>query len=315
MARGFGQGNKQRKDHYRLGLKSVYIFASRQGLLFLLLLITTFITGTNYANNLILGLFFYLLSMWLVSAILTFLQLASLEISLEELSLAPVGGQVWATLAIQSHSSKASRQIHLKFLDSKTDKYGHNADDFTVLPSVKERILVKLPIQANKRGEISLPRLMIKSSYPLGVVQAWSYGAFASKAIVYPAPKACELPSKTNVGDDASGGDKVRMGQDDFERLDSYNEGESLARVSWSHMARGMGMLTKQFVDAVNINQVLDYYALAGEHEERLSALSYLVQNQPKGVSFRLILPSGAGAFGSGSAFVKACLIRLAKEP
>ncbi len=313
MARWFGQSNQQRKDYYRLGLKSVYIFASRQGLLFLLLLITTFITGTNYANNLILGLFFYLLSVWLVSAILTFLQLASLEISLEALSLAPVGGQVWATLAIQSHSSKASRQIYLKFLDNKVD--GYKSDDFTVLLSVKERILVKLPIQANKRGEISLPRLMIKSSYPLGILQAWSYAAFASKAIVYPAPKACELPSKTNIGDDSNGGDKVRMGQDDFERLDSYSEGESLARVSWSHLARGMGMLTKQFVDAVNINQVLDYYALAGEHEERLSALSYLVQNQPKGVSFRLILPSGAGAFGSGSAFVKACLICLAKEP
>ncbi|HEY4714741.1 MAG TPA: hypothetical protein VIH30_10950, partial [Aquirhabdus sp.] len=54
--------------------------------------------------------------------------------------------------------------------------------------------------------------------------------------------------------------------------------GESLAHVSWGHMARGQGILTKRFSDACGREQLLDYDAMSGGHELRLSQLAYWVK-------------------------------------
>lgn len=77
------------QNHFGLGFGTIYIFASRQGGLFCGLLVITLIAGVNYGNNLILGLFFYLLSIWLVSAILTFLQLLPLSFEFGNINVAP----------------------------------------------------------------------------------------------------------------------------------------------------------------------------------------------------------------------------------
>ncbi len=58
LFRQFFDKRTPRQDSFGLGLRNIYIFFSRQGWLFLLLLLVTFVTGTNYGNNLVLGLFF-----------------------------------------------------------------------------------------------------------------------------------------------------------------------------------------------------------------------------------------------------------------
>ncbi|WP_243443457.1 hypothetical protein [Psychrobacter sp. JCM 18903] len=56
-----------KSDSATLNLRNVYIFFSREGTLYAVLLIITFIAGINYGNNLVLGLCFYLVSVWLIS--------------------------------------------------------------------------------------------------------------------------------------------------------------------------------------------------------------------------------------------------------
>ena len=69
-----------------LNLRNVYIFLSKERLLYAFLLIITFVAGINYANNLVLGLCFLLGSLLVVTIHYTFAQLAGLQIKLVDIS-------------------------------------------------------------------------------------------------------------------------------------------------------------------------------------------------------------------------------------
>lgn len=317
-----------KSDTVSLGLRNVYIFFSRQGLLFALLMIATFVTGVNYANNLVLGLCFYLFSMWLVAVFYTFVQVASIEVRLVETTLTEAGSVGFVTLELSVRSGKPSRQIELIFDNKheitqkmlKGDALDDHMNERTVIVSMLDKpTLVRLPVYAPMRGVMSLPRLTVKSRYPLGVMQAWAYVYLASPLFVYPKPAPFEWQNdKRAVASETEERSAISVaGQSDFEMLDEYQEGESLARVSWSHVARGAGMLTKHFGDSLGREWCLHYDDMpSGTHEARLSELAHAIkaigeQHTP----FMLVLPSGAGQIGVGEEFVRQCLLRLAKEP
>lgn len=311
-------------DIAQLGLNNVYVFFSKQGTLFLLLLLTTFITGTNYGNNLILGVFFYMFSVWVVSSFVTFSQLSKLTIKLQSISLAASDDVAWVEIAIDS-KDKLAHQIEL-FFDDKRDDNALSDNNKTLLAQQSKAIIaridgssvVKLPVMTTKRGMMKLPRLVIKSQYPLGVVMAWSYVRFQQHAWVYPKPISFDwqLIKNSQTGEQGHKSNYYKKGQDDFDMLDSYQQGESLARVSWSHFARGMGMLSKQFADQVGEKRQLNYHDMpAIHHEDKLAQLSFAIlalasTNTP----FMLSMPNQSTAIGTGDDFIHHCLLLLAKS-
>lgn len=317
-------GHSPRQDSFELGLSTIYVFFSPQGYLYLALLAITFALGTNYGNNLVLGVFFYLMAVWLIASIATFLQLYELRFEIKSISLSHAHSIAWVELSVGSHA-KPSRQIALSFDIDKDKLEALSAADRQYITEHAELVLtstdssasIRLPVVTGKRGVMSLPRLRIHSVYPLGITRAWSYGFFERQAFVYPMPRPFEGTSTSiaQISDLGSGG-QLMVGTDDFDKLDTYVEGENLARVSWSHVARGMGMLTKHFGDGVLPNETLDYYVMPSmHHEERLEQLAYLLTKQDPNSPFFLNLPSGKSPLGMGQTFIDECLIRLAKEP
>ncbi len=320
-----------KSDSVRLNLRNVYIFFSREGLLFALLLIITFIAGINYGNNLVLGLFFYLVSVWLISFHVTFAHISGLQVRLLEVTIAEAGAPIWVTLQLRSESRQPRRQLVFDFekldkkINKRADKKTKNSKDnqhSVLVTQLQGEQIIRLPIQTHTRGQLELPRLIIKTVYPLGIMRAWSYVYFARTAWVYPKPEAFEWQTQYAVVsmEDLPTGGQYRQGQDDFERLDNYIEGESLARVSWGHVARGQGMFTKHFGDPVGHEQMLDYVDMpAAHHEQKLAQLAYGVMTLAQlGVPFKMRLPSEEHAvvpMGEGDGFAQACLLRLAKAP
>ena len=320
-----------KSDSATLNLRNVYIFFSREGMLFAVLLIITFIAGINYGNNLVLGLCFYLISVWLISFHVTFAHISGLQIRLLEVTMAEAGAPVWVTLQLQSDSRQPRRQLLFSFdlTDKKTDrkikkktKNNMNSQHSVLVTRLQGEQTIRLPVQTHKRGQFELPRLKIKTVYPLGIMRAWSYVYFARPAWLYPKPEVFDWQEQYAVAsqEDLAAGGQYRQGQDDFERLDSYIEGESLARVSWGHVARGQGMLTKHFADPVGQEQTLDYADMpAAHHEQKLAQLAYgVVTLGQLGVPFSMRLPNHipfAAVMGEGNSFAQACLLRLAKAP
>ena len=323
MSRWFAS-RAPKNDSATLNLRNVYIFFSREGMLFAVLLVITFIAGINYGNNLVLGLCFYLVSVWLISFHVTFAHISGLQMRLLEVTMTEAGTPAWVTLQLKSESRQPRRQLLFEFEQAadKKDKSGTNRQSSILVTSLQSEQTIRLPVQTYNRGPLELPRLIIKTVYPLGIMRAWSYVYFARKTWVYPKPEAFDWQVQYSVAssEDLPTGGQYRQGQDDFERLDNYVEGESLARVSWGHVARGQGMFTKHFADPVGHEQTLDYADMPGaHHEQKLAQLAHgaLTLGQ-LGVPFQMRLPNDtptSAAVGDGETFAQACLLRLAKAP
>ncbi len=318
-----------KSDSTTLNLRNVYIFFSREGLLFVVLLIITFIVGVNYGNNLVLGLCFYLISVWLISFHVTFAHISGLQVQLLEVTMAEAGEPVWVTLQLRSDSRQPRRQLSVGFESqdshsstaATTNQLNHNQTSL-LLARLKDEQIIRLPVETHRRGKLELPRLQIKTVYPLGIMRAWSYVYFDSSAWVYPKPEAFEWQAQylVSTSTDLPTGGQYIQGQDDFERLDNYIAGESLARVSWAHVARGQGMFTKHFADPVGFEQRLAYEDMpAMTHEQKLAQLAYGVLALGRSeVPFQLQLPNdvngaSAATIGQGEGFAQACLLRLAQ--
>lgn len=344
MSRWFAK-RAPKSDSATLHLRNVYIFFSREGLLFAVLLAITFIAGINYGNNLVLGLCFYLISVWLISFHVTFAHISGLKVQLIDVTMAEVGKPVWVTLKVLNTSRQPRRQLlfsfdqdrelgtklstgqkHKKATTSDRSEHadsGKNPQKSVLLSRLQDEKIIRLPIKTRVRGQLELPRLQVKTVYPLGIMRAWSYVYFARMAWVYPKPLPFDWQtqySQTNSEDLPLGG-QYTQGQDDFDRLDSYIEGESLARVSWAHVARGQGMLTKHFGDPIGHEQLLAYSDMpAATHEQKLAQLAYgaLTLGQLN-VPFKMQLAddsaSKTATLGQGEVFAQACLLRLAKTP
>ncbi len=230
---------------------------------------------------------------------------------------------MWVSFKVSTHSKNA-RQVQFVFEDiADTSVLGaydakvYKENRLAVVACVDGQMLVKLPIIAPKRGQVVLPRLKIISTYPLGIMQAWGYGYFKSVGFAYPSPLPMAWEqSQYAIGAEELNSTQYRTGQDDFDRLDSYVQGESLSRVSWTHMARGI-MLTKHFGDPVGSQWRLDYADMsASHHEDKLSQLAYLVlQMKDSEQPFVLALPHSVTPMGVGDVFINECLLRLAKTP
>lgn len=314
-----------RADSAQLNLRNVYIFFSREGALFALLLLITFIAGINYANNLVLGLCFYLASVWVISFHLTFAHVMGLKVELLEVSMAEVGQPAWATIKIISHSGKPRRQLRFGFDDNSQNKLRTPETTVRLTKIVGEQT-IKLPITSDQRGKFILPRLIISTVYPLGIMRAWSYVYFATPAWFYPAPLAFDWQDHyVSVRDtDAAQSDcisqinQITQGQGDFEQLDDYIEGESLARVSWAHVARGQGMLSKHFADPTAHELRLDYADMpAAQYEQKMAQLVFALQKSASSDhAFKLLLPNDeTDELGQGQAFIQASLLRIAQAP
>lgn len=295
-----------------------------------ILLAITFIAGINYANNLILGLCFFLASLFIITIHYTFSHLSKLQLKLVDVINAQVGDAVQVIIEVSSQAKRPHRQIRLSFAK---DVFSYQEPlqqptlssnlrspaNHVLLNQVKEPQLVSLWLPAEKRGKLNLPRLTVSTLYPLGILRAWSYVFFEGHAWVYPAALAYDIQATQLVksDDEQEYSGQSQAGQEDFDQLDNYVMGESLARISWGHLARGQGLLSKRFVDAVGQEQYLDYYQMpAITHEEKLKQLRHGIDTLSKShTPFRLRLPDGEGITGQGAAFEQDSLLRLAKTP
>lgn len=315
-----------RQNNITLSLHNIYIFFSREGILFAFLLLITFIAGINYGNNLVLGLCFYLSSIWLITIHLTFSHLSGLKIEIIDVSMAEAGNVTWATIKIINPSSRPSRQLYFHFDHSHIDSSIFGMTESELNKKISYKIIsleneqtIRLPILTTKRGYLELPRLILSTIYPIGVMRSWSYIYFAKPAWVYPKPYQFNWKiSHTLSSDDESVQTSFQTkGQNDFDVLDEYQEGESLSRISWVHLARGHGMLTKHFADSTGREITLNYADMpAKQHERKLEQLAFAVKlfgdtNQP----FIMNLPNDMGKLGHGKEFINETLLRLAKAP
>lgn len=248
-------GTKQLKQ------SDILVFMYKQGYLYLVLILITFIAGINYANNLILGFCFLISSILCISFYLTFKQLNQLiiEMTIPEL------GQVDRSLIIKIHFQQ--NEIRSRYLYIQTGEKIHRI----YLDQKEQRF--DLEFHPITRGRFELPNVQIYSTYPFGLVRAWSY--LYLKQIIWIAPKTANFQNEYQ-----SSGHSDLPDMDEFRELRNYQLGDSLQAVSWKKLARGQGMHVKQFENHTELNMIqIDYAKMPSvNHEEKLSLMMGLVE-------------------------------------
>ncbi len=287
----------------RLTQRHVFIFLSKEGGFYAFMMLAIFIAGVNYANNLVLGLCFFLGSVLVVALHHTFNNLSGMLLEAVDASDCEAGTHTAYRIRITPKGRQIIHQLKLEW-----------DDQIHIVPRFDRATLITMQLKTPTRGQFFPPRLGISSVYPLGILRAWTYVRFNEPAWVSPHPIEGLLDGQVkSSGDD----DEVEVrvaGQDEFEDLRCFIEGESLAHVSWGHLARGQGVLTKRFSDARGTEQLLDYDAMHGGHELRLSQLAYWVNRLSEDqVSFELKVRNQSLPLGAGLLHKKSALRLLAE--
>jgi uncharacterized protein (DUF58 family) len=174
---------------------------------------------------------------------------------------------------------------------------------------------LELALPTVQRGWLIAPRVCIETSFPLGVLRAWTWVDPGQKILVYPQPLEGELPTLVNALTDIEdeGARALSQGVDDYQGLKQYQPGDSWRRLHWKAWSRGGALLVKEFAELRGRDLSLDFLAMGGDVEQRLSRLCYWVltlsrEQRP----FALQLPGQLLATDSSDAHRDACLQALA---
>ena len=272
--------------------RTIYVFPSKQGLAFLFTVLLIWLLGTNYQNNLILGLSFFLTSLMLVSVVHAFKNLLGLTITPEARQYAAVGELAPFDIQISSAYGSAHHGLLLR-LDNEDPI---RADLISGKPTQ-----VRLNANARYRGWLKLPRIVLKSYFPFGLIRAWAYIELNHRALIFPRPIACDQPP-LGAGQGEEGIYVSALRGDEFQGFQTYQPGSPLSHIAWQQYARGAGMHLKDYRALQSEHYWLDWQALnVHDTELGLSNLSYWVNHfADKNIEFGLRLPNVTIEIGAG---------------
>lgn len=285
-----------------LDQRRIFIFLSRQGGMAALVLVALFVGGINYANNLLLGLSFFLGALFVIVIHHTYANLSGLRITVVVAKPAFAGEEAAFVLRLDDVRGREHEGLLIEWQDAVMPvEWVHGVTEVT------------MPLRTHERGWFRPPRLRLSSLFPVGFIRAWTWLDLDMRAIVYPHPEPSEF-MPAGPGKDGDAERRHTSGYDDFEGLKRFTPGDSLAHVSWKHLARGQGMLTKLYASDEAGSDTLDWNALQGlPIETRLSRLTWWVlMLSRQGRAFGLRLPGQDHAVGTGIEHRDECLKALA---
>lgn len=275
-----------------LDQKRIFIFPSRTGLFFALCLLVMLITAINYQNNMSYALTFLLSTLFIVGILHTYANLSGLTI--RALRATPVFPGQQSEFSLQLE--RGGRREHFALLV----KWPNSTASIVNLVE-QDQVQVHLHMAVGSRGWFSPGRLLLESTYPLGLLRCWTWIDLDLCAMVYPQPVASsELPGLAT--DHADGAALPIAGSDDFHGFRDYRHGDSMRQIHWKGMAHGQGVQTKQYNAYASRSAWLDWEMFPGMGtEQRLSHLCYWALDfEGRNEEYGLRLPGVAIEPGTG---------------
>ena len=324
---------------HRLNHHNIFIFPAKFGLLFLALCVLLFLLGTNYQNNLMLLLCYFLLAMFLVNLLASYINFARIDLQIGKCPEVFVDDNLNIPLWLNANNDAtypANGLLHFKFqtnqLKSNKSTQKQQNPASTVVDVNAFANPINLSQKCLERGKLTLSRVTVQSYYPLGLYRCWTHLAFTHQISVFPKPLPCEIQLYTSQQNSAKKSGELaneQAGHDDFSHLKTYQLGEPLNHVAWKQLARGRGMVSKQFT---SMGQQIGWLKLSAEYrnkslsqlstelqtalEQELSELCYQVLELSRTQrTFGLDLGAQSIAPNSGAGHRLACLEALAYFP
>ena len=258
----------------RLHRKNIFILPSKAGFGFLLTIILLWLLGTNYQNNLIIAFTFLLLSLLHTCIFYTYRNFSGLSITAGRVAPCFSGGHAQVPLVLQNASVK---NTPFYCIDATFPHSNQLSSD--VLPGQAHTLNFFIPM-SKTRGWCRLSRLTLSTSYPLGLIKAWSHIDMDTTILVYPKPIATALPDvkETLLKKDSAHDQQISLSTmaEDISHLRAYQAGDSPRQIAWKAYAKTQKLVTKAYESQVAVKH--DYWLCWDDFsgvktEERLSRL------------------------------------------
>ena len=166
------------------------------------------------------------------------------------------------------------------------------------------------------RGRFDEQELSVHSLYPLGFFSARFTAKVRHPRWVYPKAEGT-LPMRCTPLAANRHGSGMRLEGDDFAGLRAYVPGEPQRHIDWKSVARGHGLVIKQWAGEADECLHLAWADTAGlPHEARLSQLArWIVAAERASRAYSLAVPGSTIGAGRGDAHFHECLRVLAAFP
>jgi len=251
-----------------LDQRRIFIFPSKVGLFFGICLLVMLMTAINFQSNLSYALTFLLATLFIVAILHTYANLSGLTIRAVRAQAAFSGQQSQFDLSITRGRKRDHFALHMKWPGS---------TEALVSIVEEDTVSVGLHMAVVGRGWYSPGRMLLESTYPLGLLRCWTWVDLDIRAMVYPRPLS--WPDLSGASSDApDGAAELVKGDDDFFGFRNYQKGDSLRHVNWKALAKGQGMQTRQYTAYAERTVWLDWEMFQGLGvEQRLSYMCYWV--------------------------------------
>lgn len=296
--------------------RRVYIFPTRQGFLFALLLAVMLMGAVNYVNSMAYLMTFLLAGLFLVCMLHTYRNLRGLVVSGSDAEPVFAGEDARFPVLFDNRGGGDRLALMLRAASPRRgaplDADAAGAELAQSLPG-NEPVRAHLILPTARRGSLRIPRFIIETRFPLGLFRAWSY-LDGTACTVYPRPAGSHaLPPALELATERDSG--RRPGADDFAGFAAYRPGDSVRRIDWRALAREQGLLVKRFSGSGGKKLVLSWHLLpeSVQLEARLSQLCrWVLEAERLDFQYALELPRVTIGAGAGAPHRHACLEALA---
>jgi uncharacterized protein (DUF58 family) len=271
------------------------------------------LAAINYSNNLVYAVLYLIGSLTFVSIFHTWRNLAALEIDHFRVHSAFSGDQVKIEIYLRNPGLRPVYGLTFSRLEESWRRPMPMPQQSVPRIDPGETRAVELSFPVDLRGKYWLSAVLIRSSYPLGLVYAAKKLPIETDYYVYPAPHGvATLPKLQLHGEQGISTGSVPG--DDFAGVRLYAQGESLRHVDWKAYARGRPLSVKQFTGEYERELCFDETDLTHlQLEERLSQLSlWVVMAEKEHLPFVLRVGDSALPRGSGHDHARRALQILA---
>ena len=289
----------------QLRYRQIFILPTRFGWAIGVLLAAMLLGSLNFNNNLGLLTTFLVAGVGLLSMHLAHRNLDGIRIVGSETESVFAGEPLPLRIQLNADNGRDRHGLVLEFGDQRA-----------VLPRLaagsSDELVLALPTM--HRGWLTLGRLRLRTRWPLGWFEAWSWFWPAHRALVWPAPAVDAPPLPRTGANQAS----QRPGDegDEFHGLRDWREGDPLHRIAWKASQRHDRLLARQFTRPERERLVLRLADAPGrDSEQRISVLTrWVIEADRRQFEYALELGALRIDSGSGPTQRLRCLNALAEH-
>jgi uncharacterized protein (DUF58 family) len=263
------------------------------------------LAAVNYSNNLVYGVLYLVGSLTFISVFHTWRNLAALEVEHVRVHSAFAGGKVRVDFSLRNPAKHPLYGLFLvrvrpgSIRRSGVPLVFSEGGPLRLNPG--ESRLAEFHFHAERRGSYPFDSVLIRSSYPFGLVTASFRLVVGADYFVYPNPAGqVQFPQLRPGGED--GLPASPQAGDDFGGVRPYTPGESLRHVDWKAYARGRPLSVKQFTGGEGRQLWFDAAGVTDlPVEQRLSQLTlWIVRAEKEEIPYVLRLGSTTLPLGLG---------------